>query len=561
MMTTISPLERIAIFNYRVLQTPATIGALQPLKELFAQLQKYSTDPACAKELNKTRVLFELKEEQATLAAKVEKVLNRWKLLQKTAPKASPENYEELSHAIEELKKDVEGLQKDLFPVNASRQAILSRLEILNRFVESHNPSAWKTQAVFQATIGAGIGLFFANMPKAMEGALVSLNGIATSYFDSSICKPDSCVNTASPNAILGTALLIGVSGVLIANTVSKVRKLATPLLSKYTTPLLQKTYTWATADQTPAALPAKEGRPQLENLSSSPMTLDHVPLPPLSPAKQSAYDKLTGGKAPADWLHITSHSLADPSAVLDSKVFSHPKQPVEEKSGSFAFPASAEEVEHWTVNFSNPHLLGHIDEPLLGQEELLTLEHPVLVHLRSLLDTIPSLDLLAGEQIALISHVGRYGSLNGAHLEHFEKPTFSNLFAIAAPQHPGFPGEPVQRGHLKELFVKSCTAFSAIANRAEDSGKRAIAHTGNWDNGPLLAAALCQMLAARIAGVEIYYYPAGRTDDFAKAKKILADLEAKAPNACIGEILVHLAAHAKEYGIVYGACLPVNHY
>ncbi len=535
-MAALTPLEQIAFFNYQLFRTPAKLSALQPLKEYFVALQQNSTDPIYVKELNKARVLLELKEEQATLAAKVEEVFIRWKGLENSVRAASSANYSELSIEITNLKKEIAGLQENIFPPERPKAALLARTEVLGRVLEQHNPNAWITHAVFQSAIGAGIGLFFANVPKAMEEALVAVDGIANHTFESSICDPASCSATASPNALLGTGLLIGVSGVLIFNTVNKVRKLATSLLSK--------AYTWATQESPP---PVKEGRPKIENKPSNPMPLDRVPLMPLHPTKQSAYDKLTAGKAPDDWIHVTSHSLADPAALLDSKPFCRPKQPVEEKSGSFAFPASTEEVEHWTADFANPRLLGKIDGPLLGHEELLALEHPVLYHLRALLNTIPSTDLLEGSQIVLISHVGRYGDAKG----RFNQPTFSNLFAMAAPQNPGAPGEPIQRQHLKELFVKSCTAFSAVANKAENAGKRAIAHTCGA-GGPPLAAALTQILAARTAGIELHYYTEGDTEAFSEAEKILAALEARAPNAYVGEILVHLAAHAKEYGIVY---------
>ncbi len=519
-------IARIEHFNSAVLQLPLNLKAIQSAKESFKQLLSYDSDPACRAALDKAKVLLSLKEEQAILASRVQSALASWNQLVKSVGQASSANYKELSSGIKELRNDLDALRDDAFPPTISKQTILSKLEIFDRYVETKNPDAWKKEALACAAIAVGVGLFFT----------------ATSIADS----PDM----GAAISHFGVGLGVGAAGVAISKTLSKVREVATPLLSK--------SYKWAMS-----AAPIQKSidlpRIKVKEQTASPMKVN-TPLNPLHPAKKLGYDKLTGGTAPDDPILFSTANLADPASVLKCKVFQCPKQLVVEKEGRFAFPPSTNEIAHWTADFASSKLLGSIEGEAIAQEELLAIEHPVLYHLKALLDKAPSFHPLKQNSVALIAHICRYGAFSGSSLDEIEEklkplenPTFSNLFAVALPQNWGQAGEPCHRQHLKELFLLSCTAFSAVAAKSESVEMRAIAHTGNWGDSPL-AAALCQILAARAAGIELHYYPANEKAALARAQEILTRIEDQKPDACIGEILVHLAAHAEEYGIAHGS-------
>lgn len=546
MSAIISPLNQIEIFNYEILRAPVRLEVIESAKKYFQELLCYSDDPACMKALNQAKVLLELKEEQAILASKIESVVSRFNELDQSIRAAGPANYEDLSQKIGNLKKDLEDLNEDAFPM---KTPLLAKLGIYSKAIESQNPSAWKTQVLIHSLLATSIGLLFAANASgtSMTGALNDLDKMAHS-FNSSICDPSlSCSDTISPGVLVGAGILIGFTGVAI-NTLRKISRKAVLLIAQGSI--------WAASKIWAPGKKEVVDRPKLSNGSIAD-SFDHISLKPLPLTKQFAYDKLTGGKAPADPLHLSLHRMTD-MAVLDCKIFQNPKQPVVEKSGPFAFPPSTDKTLHWTADFTNQHLFEHVEEPLLGQEELMALEHPVLYHLHEALGRTPDLQPLADGRIALIANVGRYGALKGlfgsefassspetidAHLERFENPVFSHLFAISAPQNPDIGKE-----HLKELFVKACTAFTAIANQSESLGMKPIAHTSGAFSPSPLAAALCQILAARVARIELHYYTMGDFETLAKAERILANIERQAPSACIGEILVHLALHAKEY-------------
>lgn len=565
-----SPLSQIEQFNQAILRISPEHAAIESAKHYFQDLLRYSDDPACQRALNAARVLLDLREEQAILVSKVQSILIGWEKLEHSVPKITETTYAEIKEEIQNLKTAILDLREDAFPTEVPKQAIVSRLELFDQFIENKNPNAWKLRAMINASIAGGFGVFFAYAPRVLESAFICLDDIARTRFNSFLCEraPNlSCADSTSTSMQLGVGLLAGPVVVLGAMTFNKAMQSAIPLLFK--------AYAWtqtASSAEDSSNASVKENRPKTADAAPTPFISSRIPLQPLHPSKQFAYDKLTQGTPPAEPLLFSIHQLTTPSEGLNCKVFQRPAMPLTEEKGTFAFPPSTDKVQHWTADFADPHFLGYVEGPLLAQEEMLTLEHPALYHLKSLLNRTPSIQPLADNRVALIEHVGRYGALNGlyghefataskelldAKLERFETPIFSNLFAMAAPNNPGKAGMPYQKLHLKELFLRACAAFSAIASRSEGAKTSAVVHTGNWGAGAFggspLATALCQILAARAAGVELRYYPLDETEAFAKAQKILTNIERQQPNASAGEILLHLAKNAERYAIVYG--------
>lgn len=226
-------------------------------------------------------------------------------------------------------------------------------------------------------------------------------------------------------------------------------------------------------------------------------------------------------------------------------------------REGFFAYdPADAVPGEvHWHVNFADPHLFGFYDGPLLAQDELQVLEHPVLGSVREWLvadghppltveGTEPTPVLVAGAErrghlrTTLAGPDGRTVSLYGnafaraprdhalAALEPVVPPTRSNILAIAAPR--GGRGT-YTREQVAGALRTAHTGFRAAVLESRALGGHdaaAVVHTGWWGCGAFggnrTLMAIVQLEAARLAGVAAVHFFAGPDGD-GTARRALA--------------------------------------
>lgn len=298
-------------------------------------------------------------------------------------------------------------------------------------------------------------------------------------------------------------------------------------------------------------------------------------------PNKLFVYRQLTQCDANHVWqtpptrMTFSRYELADKTRIGNERIFQHHPQ-VTIASGIFPYPASTRDTVEWTANFADEHLFGFCAGGLLAQDELQVAEHPGLMHLRADLAS-SNRGELRDHEIALVENVQRLGRLsmygNGfasapqstiaTNLTRFTHPTLSNIFAIVAPRPSrDLQGQPYQEQDLRALFLRAYTTFVAIKERS--AGKRVVIHTGNWGagafGGSIKAAALCQLAAARMAGIEeVVCYPVdaeGRTENrqlYEQAMGVLKHLQEQVPNITVSNFLAYLTQNARNLGLFYG--------
>jgi hypothetical protein len=562
-MATVAPsLLQIHDFTQILAQVPMNFAELEQAKEFLSKISSTPCDAPTTAAIQEAKYLLELKGEQSLVAQKVRSVYMRLNSLEQTLPKMESKDYYTLKKDLTQLRSDIETLPKEAFFEEIPKEKIFVTLTSLDTTLKTHDPGDWKIDATARAVLAGGLGAYFAHHPKWLESQTLP------ALFAKPLCDQYGTI------ALWGTGLGLGITAMSFAYGLEKLFPLlttqATRAINWYTgTPAEEKTVAKGITEPAPQQVAS----PSIEILGPALLKPEALPLKKgeLNPAKQFAYTKLTQNKAPTEPITLSKHRLESPQEALKLKPFEMPKSTCLQKEGLFAFPSSTEQTTHWTANFADPHLFGYVKGPLLAQEELLALEHPALLHLKTALDETPSLNKLEGNDIALIQNVGRYGSLTELYankfavasekqidqsLTRFEKPTISNLFAFAAPRNPGKAEQHYEKLHLQQLFLRAYTAFASI-REVTDSNKQAVAHTGNWGAGAFggspLAAALCQILAARTAGIELCYYPLEEKEALSKAQHILEHIEKQTPHTRIGDILVHLSNNAAKYGIVYG--------
>lgn len=252
----------------------------------------------------------------------------------------------------------------------------------------------------------------------------------------------------------------------------------------------------------------------------------------------------------------------------------------VEMRDGLFRFDASDDQVQHWTADFADNQLFAYCEGGLLGQEGLLCIEHPALVHFKETLNHFGAKDYMflrpgdrtTRHRVALIEGAKRYGQLSPlstafrrakiedlqAALESFDEPQESRIFAISAPQlDPEDEGETYGRDELEALLYRAYNAFWHIRAQAPEGVSVAV-HTGNWGCGNFWgsprASALMQLAAADLAGVDkIIYYPLGESEAFLAAKAIWERFKQEHPDATVADFISDVTLHAGSYDLVYG--------
>ena len=210
-------------------------------------------------------------------------------------------------------------------------------------------------------------------------------------------------------------------------------------------------------------------------------------------------------------------------------------------RTGVFDYASTGAGWVDWHVNFADPVLFGFYGSSLLAQDELQTLEHPILgslrealisegytartigaggkatpvtvtgVQRRCVLNTLP--DPAAGRPGGLYGNAfGRApGTQIRAAVRPVNPPTLSNILAIAAPAG----GSGAYRADTLSSILR--TAFSGFAAARQESerlagtGCRTVIHTGFWGCGAFGGnrelMTILQALAGDLAGVDIVYW------------------------------------------------------
>ena len=217
------------------------------------------------------------------------------------------------------------------------------------------------------------------------------------------------------------------------------------------------------------------------------------------------------------------------------------PAPAVEVQEGPFAYddPPTSETVVFYP-NFADYDLFGYWDGPLLAQDELQVLEHPVLGAVREALvagrhatftvdgsgRSTPFTLMGVPRQVALdltpgpgrpdglygnrFARVDASAAREAAHV--LAPPTCTNLLAMAAPS--GGRGPYTDRD-IRWILSAAYTAFEA-ATRVAD-GRSTVVHTGFWGCGAFggnrVLMVLAQLEAAGAAGIDrIVFHTLGGT-------------------------------------------------
>jgi hypothetical protein len=224
-----------------------------------------------------------------------------------------------------------------------------------------------------------------------------------------------------------------------------------------------------------------------------------------------------------------------------------------------------------WYVNFADSRLFVAYGSPLLAQDELQAVEHPVLGSIREALlaENLPALTLdRDGPSPILVTGVERRCAFTGIYGHAFavaserelraathliDPPTRTNLIAIAAPS--GRHGRYTQRD-LRTILGTAVGGFTAARLESKRLWPDAPVelHTGFWGCGAFGGNRHCmvllQLLAARISRIDRLVFhtvlPAG-LPDFHQGATDLRDI--LVPDEPLSEILERI----EDLGYVWG--------
>lgn len=216
-----------------------------------------------------------------------------------------------------------------------------------------------------------------------------------------------------------------------------------------------------------------------------------------------------------------------------------------------FDYVADEPGIAHWYLNFADSELFVAYAGPLLAQDELQVLEHPILGALREALVAgggarggvaprtrerdRPTPILVHGAQrgLALDTTRGMYGNAFARAdpdriLEattFLDPPTFSNIAAMEAP--PGGIGR-YERASIEDVLATAYIGFRACKD--ESAPAAVVVHTGGWGTGayggdPVLMA-LLQLCAARLSGIDrLVFHTLSGASAFGEASRLLDQL------------------------------------
>jgi hypothetical protein len=256
----------------------------------------------------------------------------------------------------------------------------------------------------------------------------------------------------------------------------------------------------------------------------------------------------------------------------------------LEMREDVFGYESPQPGAIEWYMNFADPYLFVAYGGPLLAQDELQVLEHPLLGSLLEALraSTDPRLAPLTVEHGAstpvLVRGVERRCALatdpdvlerrpNGLYGNRFARakhdairgalrvltpPTTSNILAMAAL--PGGSGA-YEEAEIRSILVTAFTGFTAA--RLEGQGAdRTVVHTGHWGTGAFggnkVLMAVLQIVAAHLAGIDRLVYHTVDADGSEPYREALRVVETLLPlGARVGVDELVSAVHA--LGFVWG--------
>lgn len=291
---------------------------------------------------------------------------------------------------------------------------------------------------------------------------------------------------------------------------------------------------------------------------------------------KQTAYSILVENPASIEDEEVALQKIAvDQDLVLNAKVFSPQPLKLNVSEGVFSYPSGP---SHWTANFGDPNVFFGCLSGLAAQDEIQTLEHPVLSHVytaakksapdllqlkegssllvegalrRGILDTRTSFNDLKGEPTQGTLYGKNFSRAKPEHIHSALKkiePQKSNLFVLCAPnvslkaENELYDPETIFR-----MLQTAYSAFRAIQQKDPD----AILHLGNWGCGafghdPTVSLSI-QLAAARMAAIkEVTFYPLQETEALSKAVSLIVHAENTLPNMT-GKEFVNLLVNLAE--------------
>jgi hypothetical protein len=215
--------------------------------------------------------------------------------------------------------------------------------------------------------------------------------------------------------------------------------------------------------------------------------------------------------------------------------------------AGVFTYPEPAGGAHgEWHMNFADPHVFVAYGSPLLAQDELQVLEHPILGSLREALDaaghSAQTVDARGRPTPITVSGVQRHCALDtlpapaagrprGLYGNAFARastaqvaaatrlmspPTTSHILAIAAPGGGYGDYSPAEIAYVATAAYTGFLAARWTSDRVGASASRTRIHTGFWGCGAFggnrVLMTLLQLLAAQLAGVDLVFHALDET-------------------------------------------------
>ena len=267
-------------------------------------------------------------------------------------------------------------------------------------------------------------------------------------------------------------------------------------------------------------------------------------------------------------WMMSESYRKRDFKLIVDAEFYD--------------YTAAREGEDTWFVNFADPTLFVAYDSDLFAQDEIQTLEMPLLASCCLYLDekripgfvTKTNVDgeptpylfrnvpyWIKVDTMPLLSD-GTRGNIYGNNLMYasneeieagirmFDGDVRCNVLAMAAPEGRGGTYR-YTRSELEELMKTVLCSFSAV--RDQSSG-RVVIHTGNWGCGAFGGNKelmyLAQMYAGSVCGIDELVLHAVDEEILDRAKRAYEQLP---DSMCFSSVVVSLLAKNYCWGISDG--------
>ena len=225
----------------------------------------------------------------------------------------------------------------------------------------------------------------------------------------------------------------------------------------------------------------------------------------------------------------------------------------------------SSSERYVWYVNFADYLLFGFYDDSKFAQDEIQSLEHPLLCSVVRYLDDnnlphLPTYTALIRNKVTapyLVENVPYWISVNtsvtmadgsvhnlyghnfsteshdviNAGIKIVQEDLNNNIIAMAAPD--SINNGCYSYSDIRYSIETVLTAFSAAAVQADKKGcKKVVIHTGNWGCGAFggvpVFSYLCQFIAGSMCGIDELVFHAPVMQDFNKALALFEDFKSQ---------------------------------